>query len=238
MEGRLKYGFLANHKKLVERLEPVELLPSLITENVISFEEKELIQHEATATLKTDRLLTVVHRRGSLDPDIYGRLLRVLKDAEASSGQELGDIVKSIEEDSKKEEVWKRFQYTVGILEEAHNAALRMHEQRIVQGLSVDEIMPELISAGVLSLEEKDRIHGGATENEKARRLVNVLFKKGSYVFELFVVVLLQSEIHRRLGELLKKELPDGSILSGSSSSNSDKPLVNREELTDDQYGK
>ena len=235
MEGRLKYGFLANHKELIERLEPVELLPFLIPQSVISFEEKELVQHESTTTLKTDRLLTIVHRRAASDPDVYGRLLGVLKDAEASSGQELGDIVKKIEEDSKREDVRRRFQYTIGVLEEAHNAALRMHEQTIVQGLSVDEIMPELISAGVLSLEEKDRIHGGATENEKARRLVNLLYKRGSYVFELFVGVLLKSDSHRRLGELLRKELPGGSVLSGSRMGSVDQ--VNREELSDEQYG-
>lgn len=112
--NRLKYGFLANHGLLVRRLEPLSVLPSLVGVDVVSLDEKERIRHEVSTTLKVDRLLTSVHRRGVTDPEIYQRLLDVLKDTDATSGQNLEDIVKKIEEDSRKEGIEKRFEHTTG----------------------------------------------------------------------------------------------------------------------------
>lgn len=207
MEGsQLKYGFLANHKMLVERVEPRGLLPYLIAENVISFEEKEVIRHEVTASLMVDKLLTIVHRKGVTDPAIYTRLLGVLREAGATGGQYLESIVESIESDSQREDIQSQFEYTMGVLEEKHNAALRAHEQTIIQSLDVAEVLPNMISFGAITPEENAVIRSAPTQNDKARRLVNIIYQKGSNAFAKFVVALLDSESYRPLGKLLSKE--------------------------------
>ena len=204
MEGsRLKYGFLANHSLLVERLEPMGLLPFLVSENVVSFEERQLIQNEVTSTLKVGKLLTIVHRKGVSDPGIYQRLLGVMREAEATSGQQLEYLVKGIVDESRKEGIEKQFEYATEVLEERSNAALRKHVHTLVQGLIVDEILPQLISTGVISPDENVVIRSGSTDNDRARRLINLLHQKATFGFVRFVVALLDSESHQSLGKLL-----------------------------------
>ncbi len=129
MDSRLKFAFLASHAQLVRRLKHSSVLPYLVSVYVVTPEEKERIQNEASSELRVDKLLTVVHRRGVNDPAIYSRLLSVLKDPEATSGQNLQEIVKKIEEDSRNEDIQERF------AEASDVAALKKHEPAI---LSVD----------------------------------------------------------------------------------------------------
>ncbi len=206
MEGnRLKYGFLANHGLLLRRLEPVSVLPYLVANDVVSFEEKERIGNEPSIALKVDKLLTVVHRRGVNDPGVYDRLLATLKDPDVTSGQQLESVVKKIEEDSRKEGIEKQFEYTTGVLEERHNASLRKNEPAIVKGLDVHDVLPHLMSVGVITIEENAAIRSAPTQSNRARRLVSILQTKGSFGFVRFVVVLLDLESYQGLGKLLSE---------------------------------
>lgn len=201
--SRLKYGFLANHGLLLRRLEPDSVLPYLISEDIISFEEKERIAKEPSSALKVDKLLTDVHRRGVNDPNVYGRLLSVLKDPEITSGQQLASVVTKVEEDSRKEGIEKQFEYVTGILEESHNAALRQHESAIVKGLDVHTVLPYMVSVGVISPDENAAIRSAPTQSSRARRLVGILQTKGSSAFVHFIVALLDSDSYQSLGRQL-----------------------------------
>lgn len=204
MEGkRLKYGFLANHDVLVGRVEPLGLLPSLVAEGVVTFEDKERIKNEVTSTAKVDKLLSIVHRRGVTDEKVYERLLKVLKEAGDSGGQDLDDVVQKIKEDAHKEGVEKRFEYAAGILEERHNAVLKANEHAIVSNLNVEDVLPHLVSSGVVTHEENVAVRNEATQNKRAESLVKIVHRRGSAAFEAFVSALKKSESYHELTSLL-----------------------------------
>ena len=201
--GRLKYGFLANHGILVERVEPMGLLPFLVAEGVLTFEDSERIKHEVTSADKVDKLLTVVHRKGVTKEEVYERLMKVLKEAGDSGGQCLSDVIQRVEKESHQEGIEKRFEYAVGILDESHNALLKAYKHVIVRTLNVDDVLPQLIGSGVVTLEEKMAIRSEGTTNDKASKLVEIVRHRGSAAFDLFVMKLLESEGYRELGNLL-----------------------------------
>ena len=204
MEGkRLKYGFLANHDVLVGRVEPLGLLPSLVAEGVVTFEDKERIKNEVTSTAKVDKLLSIVHRRGVTDEEVYERLLKVLKEAGDLGGQDLNDVVQKIKEDAHKEGVEKRFEYAAGILEERHNAVLKANEHAIVSNLNVEDVLPHLVSSGVVTHEENVAVRNEATQNKRAESLVKIVHRRGSAAFEAFVSALKKSESYHELSSLL-----------------------------------
>ena len=70
----------------------------------------------------------------------------------------MGKVLEQIQKDSQSEEVAKKFDYHSRLLEEEDHAALLKHKWNIVQSLSVEEILPELVALGAVSLSEKDEI--------------------------------------------------------------------------------
>ena len=158
MADRLRLGFLANHHILTKKLDTDSLLPDLISSGLISFEERELISHEATGSLKTDRLLTILHRRGTVNPAIFSRLFDLLSDESVTAGQLLDDVLEKIKADSRNDEVIARFAYSSGALKVGDSVSLRNFEDDIMNALTVSEVLPQLVSYGIVNLSENDLI--------------------------------------------------------------------------------
>ena len=160
MAGQLEWrrGFLANHHTLTKRLDTEAVLPDLISFGLVSLEEKELILHEVTGSQKTDRLLTILHRRGTVTPNVYDKLFKLLSDESIVAGQLLEDVLTKIKVDSCDEQVKARFAYSSGELKAGDSVSLRHFEDKIVNGLTVSEVLPQLISFGIVDLSENDRI--------------------------------------------------------------------------------
>lgn len=154
----LRYGFLANHHILTKKLDTEGLLPDLISEGLVSQEEEELILHEITGSQKTDRLLMILHRRGAVNADIFDKLFKLLSDDSVSTGQLLDDVLKKIRADSDDETVRRRFVYSATELEVGDSVSLRRFEDDIVNALTVNEVLPQLVSYGIVNLSENDLI--------------------------------------------------------------------------------
>lgn len=157
-QSDLRCGFLASHHILTKRLDTEALLPDLISAGLISLDEKELILHEVTSLQKTDRLLTILHRRGIVNQSIYDKLFELLSDKSVSAGQLLDNVLKKIKLDSRDEQVKARFDYSPGELKAGDSVSLRRFEDRIVNCLTVSEVLPQLISFGIVGLSENERI--------------------------------------------------------------------------------
>lgn len=156
MDGeKLKYGFLNNHHVLVARLSTISILPHLLSESLITFTEKGVIEHEVTDGQKTDKLMDIIHRQGITNPSVYLTLYNLLSDDSVTSGQNLKSVLEKINKDSLSADIVKKFDYGRRLMEEEDKAVLLKHKWSIVQSLSVDEVLPELISCGVVS--PKDR---------------------------------------------------------------------------------
>lgn len=159
MEGAdLKYGFLNNHSRLVSRLSVPSILPHLYSQGLVTPNERDLIRAELTDGLKAERLLDIVHRVGVSDLNVYKNLFNLLSDDSITSGLNLGSLMEKIKKDSLMEDVREKFMYRRNLLEENHRAAMMKHKWTIVQSLSVDEVLPELVSTGVISMLEKGDI--------------------------------------------------------------------------------
>lgn len=156
MDGeKLKYGFLNNHHVLVARLSTISILPHLLSESLITFTEKGVIEHEVTDGQKTDKLMDIIHRQGITNPSVYLTLYNLLSDDSVTSGQNLKSVLEKINKDSLSADIVKKFDYGRRLMEEEDKAVFLKHKWSIVQSLSVDEVLPELISCGVVS--PKDR---------------------------------------------------------------------------------
>ena len=159
MDGeKLRYGFLNNHATLIARLSTTSILPYVYSEGLITSTEKDLIQHEPSEGIKTDKLLDIIHRLGNSNYKVYTNFFNLLADDSVTSGQQLEPVLEKIKKDSFSEEVWKKFKYERRFLEEDDSSALKRHKWAIVQSLSVDELLPELVTLGVVSLSEKAEI--------------------------------------------------------------------------------
>ena len=67
----LRCAFLANHHILVKKLDVEALLPGSISRGLLTLDKQELV----TSSQKTDRFLTIIHRRGQQNADVFEELL-------------------------------------------------------------------------------------------------------------------------------------------------------------------
>ena len=153
-QPNLRSGFLASHHILLKRLDTEALLPYFISRGLITIEQEELIKREPTGPNKADRLLMILHRHGSVDSKVYDELLALLSDKTVAAGQVLDDVLRKIKEDSCDPMVQAR--YDDGL--KAGNVSLHTSEDAITKALIVSEVLPQLVSYGVVTCEENDII--------------------------------------------------------------------------------
>jgi hypothetical protein len=149
----LRSAFLASHDILVKKLDTDALLPGCVSHGLITLDEQELISREPTGSQKTDRFLSIIHRRAQQKPGTFEELLKLLSD---SSGQLLDGVLKQIRADSTDPTIQVRFTSDV---DRDKPISQRKHiEDRIIESLSVNEVLPLLISHGVVTLQENELI--------------------------------------------------------------------------------
>ena len=156
--GSLKYGFLHNHGLLVSRLSTTSILSDIYAAGIISSTEKEVISNQLAEGLKTDKLLDIIHRQGKADTKVYQTFFELLSDDFITSGQNLEPVLEKIKSDSTSEDVKKKFQYERRLLEERDRAVMIRLKSSIVNSVSVDDVLPQLVSTGAISSTEKVEI--------------------------------------------------------------------------------
>ena len=206
MARRLRYGLLANHSRLVLRLDLVAVMPFLVEEGLVTLDEKESIMSKTTGGERSDALLTLIHRKAVSDESVYERFLAVLEDEYRSGGQQLENLVRRIRADAGEDEVVARFEAAPSRLDARQKAALRREEPTLVASLNVEEIMPDLVSYGVLSLDDNEVIRAGATSSERVQRLLGLLYEKSAQQFVRFVSTLAERDTYRESGRRLLAE--------------------------------
>ena len=153
----LRCAFLANHHILVKRLDVEALLPDCISRGLLTLDEQELVSHEVTTSQRTDRFLAIIHRRGQQSTGIFNELLKLLSDEDVTSGQLLDDVLIQIRADSVDPNIQARFSINEQMCGD-QPLSPRSIEDKIVKTLVVNEILPQLISHGVVSMQENEII--------------------------------------------------------------------------------
>ena len=146
-------AFLANHDVLVKKLDTEALLPGCVSQGLITLEEQELIKREPTGSQKTDQFLSIVHRRAQQKLGTFEELLKLLSE---SSGQFLDGVLKQIRADSTDPSIQARFTSDVDTYKPISQG--EHVEDKIIESLSVNEVLPLLISRGVVTLQENELI--------------------------------------------------------------------------------
>ena len=233
--ARLKFGFLSLHRELVSRIDPDGLLPQLVSAGVVTLDEKELVQSVVTAGRQLDKLLTFLHRHAVADPSVYTRMLSAMREVFFVTGDDLRKLADEVEAESLKEDVVRRFHYLSTVLEEGHNAALRTHGPAIAASLRVEEVLPRLVSAGAVTLEENAAIRAETSDSDKSNRLLRLVSEKGSLAFSKFAAALLESQSYQHLGKLLSRGDPYLETLVKTEGHQQLMQLLSVEETLDDE---
>lgn len=152
--SNLRYGLLANHARLILKLDTVAVMPSLVGEGLVSFDEKQSVQSKTTDGEKTDALLTLLHRRAIADGSYYERFLTILADDYRSGGQHLEKLVSKIRQDSVDPDIVQRYQSIPSGLDPRQKSSLMAVDEQLISSLNVEDIIADLVSLGVLSLDE------------------------------------------------------------------------------------
>ena len=197
-------AFIANHSRLVRKLTSSELIETTFSHSLLTVSEKELVQAEKTESLKVDKLLSIFHRRYYSDPTIFVTLFKILEEVNEDENGIIEHVLLALKESLTNPPT---FPNTRGVMKELDRLRLKQNETSILSTLDVMQILPDLISDGVISFEESEKVKNGSDFSDKAKRIFDLLLGRGSDVFHRFVTVLKESEVYEQLANRLSGEM-------------------------------
>lgn len=207
MSSSLRHGLLANHSDLVGSLDPATVARHLVQKGIVTLDERERIMKKDTRSEGSEEVLMLVHRNAVLNEGAYESFLEMLADDDGcGKGQQLKDLVTKIRDDAAKPEVVAMFQAKPTQLNARQNAALQREASTLVASLNVEELIPDLVSNGVLSLDDTEKVRAGATCNEKVEQLVSLLYEKNEEQFDRFATILKAKEGYQDIAKRLLKK--------------------------------
>lgn len=198
---KLRQAFIRKHSLLVRKLTTDDTLPECFAQGLISLDEREEIDSMATVSKGVEKLLAILHRRFFGDHEVFSRLFGILVELSETGGGYMDYIIAALRNSSRELLPRERQQ---GILGERERLILKTKEPLILSTLDVELVLPELVSALVISVEEGELVRNGADIAERARRLVQLLYARGSEEFHQFLSVLAENEQYEQLAERLK----------------------------------
>ena len=153
---QLRYGFLSQYAVLVRRLSTSSILANALAVAIVSATERDQINGQLGENSKTAILLDIVHRQGVANPSVYVKFFELLSNETA--GQNLQGILQKIRDNSTSDEIVKKFQCKSKALEEGDRLTLEKNKDVIVKTVSVENVLPDLISCGAVSWESNEKI--------------------------------------------------------------------------------
>ena len=200
---RYRNAFRANHSRLVRKLTSPELVETTYAKDLISLSEKEEIEAEKTESSRVNKCLNIFHRRYYGDRNIYEKLLQVLEEINENESGIIEHVITALNESLNHP---PEFPSKTMPLSEFDRERLQYNETTIMATLDVLQLLPDLISEGVVTFEEAETFEEETSFGKRGQRLVRLLNNKGSDVFERFVDILTESEIYEQLARDLRGE--------------------------------
>ena len=196
-------AFIANHSRLVRKLTSSELIETTFSHSLLTVSEKELVQAEKTEGLRVDKLLSIFHRRYYTDPTIFVTLFKILEEVNEDENGIIEHVLLALKESLTNPPTFPNIR---GVMSESDRLRLKQNETPILS-LDVMQILPDLISEGVISFEESEKVKNGSDFSDKAKGLFALLLGRGSDVLHRFVTVLKESEVYEQLANRLSGEM-------------------------------
>ena len=212
-DKKFRQAFIRRHDLLVRKLTTDDTLPECFAQELIHLEEMEEIEFLAKITVSkgVEKLLVILHRRFYSKPSIFTQLFGILEELNENGSGYMNHIITALRSSSQEPLLPEQ---PHGLLGEKERMVLKSNEPLILSTLNVELILPELVSTMVISVEESELVRNGADFSERARRLVQYLYARGSDEFHRFMSVLAENEQYEALA---------GKMKAGITSTTSDK---------------
>lgn len=191
-----KKSFTKNYKTMVDDLNTEEIVYLCLSKTLLSMEEKAEVDHQGTTCKKNDKLLTLMYKKFCCNSSLFTSFIEVL-----NSSQNSEHIVQNL---LKVNYFNCDTPHKLAINKMRNNYRKTYHYAECkVNHLNIDNLMPALVSAGVLDMDAKEAI-----ENEhehKAKMLVSCIYEQGFESYSKFIVILLnfESNAEKFLGQVL-----------------------------------
>ena len=199
---RYRNAFIANHSRLVRKLISSELVETLFARSLITVGEKEEIEAGKTDSSKINKCLNIFHRRYYGNPAIFKELFSVIEEINENEGGIIDHVIDALNESINNP---PKFPSALSSLSEFDRARLQLYEATIVSTLDVCQLLPDLISEGVVTFQEATVFEEEGSFAKRGRILIELLKGKGSDVFQCFVEVLRESEVYEVLADDLSR---------------------------------
>lgn len=159
-----------------------ETLPECIAKHLISVEENDLLMSEITPTKRVENLILRLYRRYETDHSVFSRLFEIMKDVNEQEGGYMDHIIERLSAEPPPLPERRR----PAALRERERAVLRENNDRLLSSLDVEEILPELVSALVVDVEECASVRSAPESPKRCQRLLDLLHRRGSEDFHKF----------------------------------------------------
>ena len=175
-------AFTINYKTIVDDIYTEDVMINCLSEGLLNMEEKAKVDIQGTTYQKNDKLLTIMYKKFCCNSSLFTTFTKVLSHCQNSE-----HIVQNLS--NVKDFNFDTFhQLAINKMKKIYRKTFHYAECK-VKNLSIDSLIPALVSAGVLDMDTKEVI-----KNEfehKAKKLVNCIYDKGFEAYSKFISILL-----------------------------------------------
>ena len=176
-EERLRDAITRTHYVIVQSLDPNIVLSNLLSGDVLTSSDVEIVDSKVTNNAKCAKIMAVVHKKGIADLSVYQKFMNALRQAEETHGSRIKFIIDCIEE--ARDDATSRPNWSTPLSEDQKYVWL--HNRHVIaDSLEVSAVIDWLISEGVVDHVEAEAIMSGDTSVVQAKRLLKVVEKRGA----------------------------------------------------------
>ena len=207
---RYQKAFIVNHSRLVRKLTAPELVEACFSKGFLTLDEKSEIEVQRTNTQQLNKLLVIFHRRYVIRPEIFREIFDILKEINDSEGGNIfNHVIQSLQETLENPPEFP----TLHDHSKEECPSLQLYESIIITTLDVKQILPELISQCVITIEESEAIDNESDFADKARKFLGFLKRRGLDSFQRFIQILHETEVYKELAEKLVSGQENNGLL-------------------------
>ena len=177
-------SFTINYKTMVDDLNTEDVVIKCLSEGLLNMEEKAEVDFHGTKYQKNDKLLTLIYKKVCCNSSLFTTFTKALSHCENSE-----HIVKNL---SKVKDfncdTDTTHKLAINKMKKIYRRTFHYAECK-VNNLSIDSLIPALVSAEVLDMDTKEVIKNEI--RHKARKLVSCIYEKGFEAYSKFILILL-----------------------------------------------
>ena len=206
-EERLRDAITRTHYVIVESLDPNIILSYLLSGDVLTSSDVEIVDSKVTNNAKCSKIMAVVHKKGIADVSIYQKFMNALYQADSNKVKFIIDCIEKARDDTTS-----RLNWSTPLSEEQKYVWLH-NRHLIADSLEVSSVIDWLISEGVVNHVEAEAISSGDTSFAQAKRLLKVVERRGTEGYVKFREAL-DKHGYSKLAYFLSTHVDDSGMLA------------------------